>query len=70
GMLRIKVYEKDIPSYSSFHSDLWDGCLDWHIPLGEDKEGEVYLDVSKGHIVIAGATTFGKSQMIKLLISS
>lgn len=68
GMLRIKVYDRDIPKYIDFDSSLWGRCKDWEMPLGETREGIIFHELDNGHIVVAGATTFGKSQLLKLLI--
>ncbi|WP_425203969.1 FtsK/SpoIIIE domain-containing protein [Priestia megaterium] len=70
GMLRVKVYEQDMPDYIEFDEEKWKKCKGWQMPLGETREGVVFIDLAKGHFIVAGATTFGKSQLLKLLIST
>ncbi|KOO46391.1 FtsK/SpoIIIE domain-containing protein [Priestia koreensis] len=70
GMIHFKVYDQDIPNQVDFNVEKWDECNGWKLPLGENREGTVFLDLASGHFVIAGATTFGKSQLLKLMIST
>lgn len=70
GMLRVKVYESDMPNKVEFDSEKWKKCKGWNMPLGETREGTVFIDLAKGHFIVAGATTFGKSALLKLLIST
>ncbi|MBY0094957.1 hypothetical protein H7S74_30375 [Priestia aryabhattai] len=70
GMLRVKVYENDMPNKVDFNPDKWNECKGWQMPLGETREGTIFIDLAKGHFIVAGATTFGKSALLKLLIST
>lgn len=70
GMLKMKVYEADIPSMLLFHQDSWKGCPSWHIPLGEDKDGMYYMRLDDGHTVVAGTTRYGKTTFIHLLVNT
>ncbi|WEZ09597.1 FtsK/SpoIIIE domain-containing protein [Priestia flexa] len=70
GMLRVKVYENGMPNKIDFNPDKWNECKGWQMPLGETREGTIFIDLAKGHFIVAGATTFGKSALLKLLIST
>lgn len=70
GMLHFKVFDSGIPEKIKFDEKLWDKCEDWEMPVGETREGVLFHKLDDGHIVVAGATTFGKSAFLKLLIST
>jgi len=70
GMLKIKVYENDIPPMLMFSSEYWNDCPNWHIPLGEDKDGTYYMQLDDGHSVVAGTTRYGKTTFIHLLVNT
>ncbi|CEG31469.1 FtsK/SpoIIIE domain-containing protein [Peribacillus simplex] len=70
GMLHFKVYDTGIPDKIKFDEKLWDKCQGWEMPVGETREGVLFHKLDDGHTVIAGATTFGKSAFLKLLVST
>ena len=70
GMLRIKVYNEPLPQELN-----WDDSLlnysSWKIPVGQNRKEFIYHDFSTSpHIIVAGGTGFGKSQFLKMLITS
>ncbi|SDI16558.1 DNA segregation ATPase FtsK/SpoIIIE, S-DNA-T family [Alteribacillus persepolensis] len=69
GMLKIKVYDKPLPSSIEYNDAM--RAIDWRVPVGLNREKVIRHDFEKRpHIVVAGATGFGKSQYLKLLITS
>jgi S-DNA-T family DNA segregation ATPase FtsK/SpoIIIE len=70
GMIHFKVYDNGIPNFVKFDESLWNECKGWEMPVGETREGVLFHELDNGHIVVAGATTFGKSQLLKLLIAT
>ncbi|MED3812410.1 hypothetical protein P4573_09215 [Priestia megaterium] len=61
GTLRIKVYERNLIDCLGFNVELFGQTNGWRIYVGESRNGAVIHDTESGHLVIAGATTFGKS---------
>lgn len=70
GMLKMRVYDRDIPSSINFNPSLWEKCKDWHIPVGETRDGVFHLRLDDGHTVVAGTTRYGKTVFLHLLINS
>lgn len=70
GMLRIKVYDRDIPKYIDFAPHLWEKCEGWNIPIGEDREGVIIHEADDSHVMLAGTTKYGKTQFLLLFITS
>jgi DNA segregation ATPase FtsK/SpoIIIE, S-DNA-T family len=70
GMLKIRVFEKDLGEKENWSDDLL--TKDWKVPVGKTKQGKViyhYFDKRK-HLIVAGATGFGKSVAMKMMITS
>lgn len=68
GLLIVRVYEKPLPQEVAFTTG--DG---WRVPIGltRDKNTFKYLDFEKiPHLIIGGATRYGKSNIINALINS
>ncbi len=69
GMLRIKVYNKQLTS-----SLTWDSSIvgtGWRVPVGMSRKGMIYHDFDSNYfMIVAGAAGFGKSQIIKMLITT
>jgi hypothetical protein len=70
GMLRIKVYNERIKDQYN-----WDESYlkpdTWSIPIGQTRQGVVRHDFDEHkHLVIAGATGYGKSAILKLIVTS
>ncbi|WP_281998700.1 FtsK/SpoIIIE domain-containing protein [Priestia flexa] len=70
GALRIKVYEQNLIDYFGFDVELFEQTTGWKIYVGESRNGAIIHDTESGHIVIAGATTFGKSNFLKMFIAN
>jgi hypothetical protein len=70
GMLRIKVYnERMKDQYNWDESYLKNGT--WSIPIGKTRQGLVRHDFDEHkHLIIAGATGYGKSAILKLIVTS
>ncbi|MBD7966265.1 FtsK/SpoIIIE domain-containing protein [Fictibacillus norfolkensis] len=69
GMLKIRVYENDLGK------EEWsDGLLKggWKVPVGKTQQGKmIYHDFdNRKHLIVAGATGFGKSVAMKMMITS
>lgn len=68
GMLKFRVYEKGLETEYLYN----DGLLqkDWIIPIGYTYKDLITHDFEKRpHMIVAGATGFGKSEFLKLVIS-
>ncbi|QCR26363.1 hypothetical protein C1N54_05750 [Priestia megaterium] len=70
GAIRIKVYEQNLIDCFSFNVELFEQTNGWRIYVGESRNGAVIHDTESGHIVIAGATTFGKSNFLRMFIAN
>lgn len=71
GLLIIRVYEKSLPKQID-----WDNSLSnegtWSVPIGYTRNGTVInhdFDKDK-HLIIAGATGYGKSAILKLITTT
>ncbi|WP_374988860.1 FtsK/SpoIIIE domain-containing protein [Priestia megaterium] len=70
GALRIKVYGQNLIDFFGFDVELFEQTTGWKIYVGESRNGAIIHDTETGHIVIAGATTFGKSNFLKMFIAN
>ena len=70
GMLKIKVYDRAMPTYLPFRESVWEQCKKWHVPIGETKDGVHFIRLDDGHAVIAGTTRYGKTTFLHLLITT
>jgi DNA segregation ATPase FtsK/SpoIIIE, S-DNA-T family len=70
GLLKIKVYNEPLPNKVEWtHNLLKVGS--WSVPIGMNRNGTIYHDFDKRkHLIVAGATGFGKSVSIKTIITS
>lgn len=71
GMLKIKIYNRPMPDKFDWNEDLL-SIGTWSIPIGYTRKGEVIkhdFDKSK-HLIVAGATGYGKSVILKLIVTS
>ncbi|WP_368657610.1 FtsK/SpoIIIE domain-containing protein [Metabacillus halosaccharovorans] len=70
GMLRIKVYTESMKDqYDWNESYLRNGT--WSVSIGNTRKGVVRHDFDEHkHLIIAGATGYGKSAILKLIVTS
>ncbi|MGG1691829.1 FtsK/SpoIIIE domain-containing protein [Heyndrickxia ginsengihumi] len=71
GMLRIKIYNESMPNLVEWNESLLKPGT-WSIPIGYTRNGEIInhdFDKSK-HLIVAGATGYGKSVILKLIVTS
>lgn len=68
GMLKIRVFEKGLDRMHPYNDSLL--SKDWKAPIGYTYKDLITHDFEKRpHMIVAGATGFGKSEFLKLLIS-
>lgn len=68
GKLHIRVYKQKLNK--SYPYDLFPSKGNWTIPVGMAQEGVVYHDFDAiPHMTIAGATTWGKTVFLKMLMT-
>jgi len=70
GMLKIRVYNEALAEFVPFSDELLGRCKSWEIPIGETRKGFITHDTELGHMVVAGATRYGKSVFLKNAITS
>ncbi|AKO92724.1 hypothetical protein BEH_11855 [Priestia filamentosa] len=70
GMLHFKVFDKDMETMIKLEDSFFDGCYDWRVPLGDNGEEMLNWKIGREHMAVAGGTRQGKSQFIKLIITS
>lgn len=71
GLLIIRVYDNPLPKQISFHEGLIKPNT-WQVPIGITRNRNIiYHDFDKSkHLVIAGATGYGKSAILKLIVTT
>jgi len=68
GMLRFRVYEKGLEKLYPYNESLL--SKGWRVPVGHTYKDLMTHDFEKRpHMIVAGATGFGKSEFLKLLVS-
>lgn len=71
GMLRIRVFEKGLDSKYLVDKDMLEKLKGWEVPVGFTYRDFLKHDFEKkSHMIVAGTTGFGKSEYLKLIISS
>lgn len=69
GMLKIKVYNAPLPTNLKWDDSLLKGG--WHIPVGRSRQQMIYHNFDSNYfMIVAGAAGFGKSQLLKMLITT
>lgn len=70
GALKIRVYNEPLATLNEFKEEHFKKCKGWEIPVGISRTGDIKHNFEKRpHMIVAGATGFGKSEFVKLLIS-
>lgn len=71
GLLKIRVYEKGIPDFVKFEEEMMKQCRGWEVPIGYTRDGLIKHDFDQlSHMISAGMTDMGKSNVLKLIITS
>jgi len=70
GTLKIKVFDKELENMIPFNEEFFKGCEGWSIPLGDDGENFLKWKIGREHVGVAGGTRQGKTQFLKMLITS
>ena len=71
GMLKFRVYDTGLPKMVPYDQSLLDQVKRWEIPVGYDRNGLVKHDFEKMQMmVIAGMTRYGKTVMLKNIITT
>lgn len=71
GLLKVKVYNTPMPTLFSYADILLAG--DWTVPVGQIREGNaiIWHDFEQTpHMVVGGATRYGKSNFLNMLITT
>lgn len=71
GLLIIRVYDHPLPKQISWNEQFLKMGT-WQVPIGITRNREIiYHDFDKSkHLIIAGATGYGKSAILKLIVTS
>lgn len=71
GLLIIRVYDHPLPKQISWNEQFLKMGT-WQVPIGITRNREIiYHDFDKSkHLVVAGATGYGKSAILKLIVTS
>lgn len=69
GMLKVKVFTKPFPTEFDWNDSLI--TKGWKIPVGTNRQKVIFHDFDSSYfMIVAGAAGFGKSQFIKMAITS
>ncbi len=72
GMLKFRVYDQELTDLFMFDEELFKKLKSWEVPIGPTIDGKlVKHNFDKlAHIIIGGATDFGKSNALKVMITT
>jgi DNA segregation ATPase FtsK/SpoIIIE, S-DNA-T family len=71
GMLIFRVYNEPLTEFLPFDESMLKRLRGWQVPVGMSRREFITHDFDKiAHLIIAGATDFGKSNWLKLLITT
>ena len=68
-VLNLKVYHERLKEKYMYDGSILKGLKDWEVPIGHTLTGIIKHDMQK-HMIVAGATDYGKTNVIKLMITS
>lgn len=69
GMLKIKVYNEPLTKSLKWSDKFMKNS--WSIPVGQSRQQMIYHDFDSNYfMIVAGAAGFGKSQFLKMLITT
>lgn len=69
GTLKIKVYNGPMTKKIPVTEEDINECKGWKVWVGNTRHERLYMDFEKRpHMIIAGGTGFGKSEMVKLIV--
>jgi S-DNA-T family DNA segregation ATPase FtsK/SpoIIIE len=70
GILKVRVYNEPLPSKIKWTEELLKPGT-WSIAIGSNRNGVIFHDFDKRkHLIVAGSTGFGKSVIMKSIITS
>lgn len=70
GMLKVRVYDQGLKTEYNYNDEILKGLRGWEVPIGYTLNGLIKHDFEKrNNMIVAGTTGFGKSELVKLLIS-
>lgn len=71
GMLKFKVYERGLENFYPYDDELLSKLRGWEVPIGYDLDGLIKHDFEKmPMMVVAGMTRYGKTVMLKNIITT
>jgi S-DNA-T family DNA segregation ATPase FtsK/SpoIIIE len=72
GMLQFKIYNQQLTSMLLLDESMLRGLKGWEVPIGASRSSNnIKHDFDKiAHMIIAGTTDFGKSNILKVIITT
>lgn len=68
-VLKVKVYHGKLKDKYDYDKSMSVQCKGWEVPIGMTLEGVIKHNMQK-HMIVAGATDYGKTNVTKLMITS
>lgn len=70
GMLKIRVFNETMPKEIKWNETLLN-LGTWSVPIGKTRKELIYHDFDKAkHLIISGSTGYGKSVILKLIVTT